>query len=46
MIITIGMAHPYDEKSKHNKELTNEAVILSTIYFVMCFSDLVPDPSA
>ena len=46
MIITIGMAQPYDEQSKHRKELTNEAVILSTLYFVMCFSDLVPDSFA
>ena len=43
MIITIGMAFPYKEYSKHRKELINEAVILSTLYFVMCFSDLVPD---
>ena len=46
MIITIGMANPFKEKSKERKELANEAVILATLYFVMCFSDLVPDSFA
>jgi uncharacterized membrane protein (DUF485 family) len=43
MIITIGMANPYKEYSKHRKELINEAIIMSSLYFVMCFSDFVPD---
>ena len=43
MIITIGMANPFKERSKQRKELINEVVILATLYFVMCFSDLVPD---
>jgi uncharacterized membrane protein YcjF (UPF0283 family) len=37
---------PFAEKTKYVKEMTNEVVILFSIYFVMCFSQLVPDDSA
>ena len=43
-IITIGFVEPYEKKSKWIKELVNEQIILATIYFAMCFSQLVPDP--
>jgi hypothetical protein len=43
-LITIGFVEPYEEKSKWIKELLNEQVILATVYFAMCFSQLVPDP--
>ena len=46
MIITIGLIMPFAEKSKHMKEMANEVVILFSIYFVMCFSQLVPDDNA
>jgi hypothetical protein len=37
---------PFAEKAKYMKEMTNEVVILFSIYFVMCFSQLVLDNSA
>ena len=43
-VITIGYVQPYEKKSKYIKELINEQFILATIYFAMCFSQLVPDP--
>jgi uncharacterized membrane protein YcjF (UPF0283 family) len=46
MIITIGLIMPFAEKSKHMKEMANEVVILFSIYFVMCFSQLAPDVNA
>ena len=46
MIITIGMTHPFEEKSRNNKELANETIILLAIHFIMCFSALVPDSAA
>lgn len=42
MIIAIGLIEPYKEKAKWWKELANEQVILATLYFAMCFSDLIP----
>jgi hypothetical protein len=45
-IIAIGFVEPYESRSKWIKELANEQIILATIYFAMCFSKLVPDPSA
>ena len=39
----MGMGEPFLERSKARKEMINEGVILSSIYFVMCFSDLVTD---
>ena len=44
-VITIGYVQPYEKKSKYIKELINEQFILATIYFAMCFSQLVPDPN-
>ena len=46
MIITIGLIQPFEDKSRNNKEMINEVVILFSIYFVMCFSDLVSADSA
>jgi hypothetical protein len=46
MIITVGNLTPFYDKSKWIKELTNEMIILSSLYFVMCFSPLVPDLEA
>jgi hypothetical protein len=44
MIIVIGFWRPFKKKETWIKELTNEQVIMATIYFAMCFSQLVPDP--
>jgi hypothetical protein len=43
MVITVGNIMPFLDKDKWVKELTNEMIILSSLYFVMCFSPLVPD---
>lgn len=44
MIITVGWLRPFEDSSRNNKELANEMIILSSIYFIMCFSELVPEP--
>ena len=46
MIITVGNLAPFSDKEKWVKELTNEMVILFSLYFVMCFSSFVPHLSA
>ena len=39
------MLEPFAKKKKWITELVNEQIILATIYFAMCFSDLATDPS-
>jgi len=46
MIITVGQIVPFTHRSKWIKELSNEMMILSSLYFVMCFSPLVSDSHA
>lgn len=43
MLITIGLTKPFKDKKKWKFELMNESVIMVTVYFVMCFSDYVPN---
>lgn len=46
MIITVGQIVPYIHRSKWITELSNEMIILSSLYFVMCFSPFVADSFA
>ena len=36
----------WDSKEKWKNELSNEVVILLSIYCTLCFTDFVPDPQA
>ena len=46
MIITIGQIRPFTEESRNRKELVNEVIIISSLYFIMCFSAYVPSTEA
>ena len=42
-IFVVGLADPYEHKSKRNQELGNEFVIVLSVYHVMCFTPVVVD---
>ena len=46
MLITVGNIVPFESNEKWIKELSNEMMIMSSLYFVMCFSPFVPDAKA
>jgi hypothetical protein len=43
MMMFVGLAEPYTEKSKTFLEQLNEYITAVIIYFLMCFADTVPD---